>query len=111
MDKQERENYIIERIEKICKDKNLSRYRLSKQAGISQSSISNLLNRKNTPSISTLEKICNGLGITLAQFFSYDNLCPDLSNEQKNWLALHNELTEIERLKVEAYIKGMLSNR
>ena len=84
---------------------------MAKQSGLSQSSISNLLNRRNTPSISTLEKICNGLGITLAQFFSYDDPYPDLSNEQKHWLALHNELTEIEKLKVEAYIKGMLDNR
>lgn len=111
MDKQERENYIIERVERIREDKKLSRYRMSKQAGLSQSSISNLLNRKNTPSIATLEKICNGLNITLAQFFSYDEEYPNLSDEQKAWLDMHNQLTEEERLRVEAYIQGILSTR
>ena len=43
----------------------MSRYRLAQKSGIAQSSISTLLNRKSVPTIQTLEKICDGFGITL----------------------------------------------
>lgn len=66
------ENYIIDRIEKLCEEKQISRYRLDQKAGIAQSSISTLLNRESIPTIQILEKICVGLDITLAQFFARD---------------------------------------
>lgn len=69
------ENYIIDRIEQLCEQKQMSRYRLAQKSGISQSSISTLLNRQSVPTIQTLEKICKGLDMTLAQFFSEDENC------------------------------------
>lgn len=60
------ENYIIARIEQLCKKKGISRYRLAQESAYAQSSISTLLNRKSVPTIQTLEKICEGLDITLA---------------------------------------------
>ena len=88
------ENYIIDRIEKLCEEKQISRYRLAQKAGIAQSSISTLLNRKSIPTIQTLEKICMGLDITLAQFFAGDNMTPDLTEEQKELLAIWNDMDE-----------------
>ena len=70
------ENYIIDRIEQLCEQKQMSRYRLAQKSGISQSSISTLLNRQSVPTIQTLEKICKGLDMTLAQFFSEDDELP-----------------------------------
>ena len=52
------ENYIIERIEQLCEQKHISRYRLAQRSGIAQSSLSTLLNRKSVPTFQTLEKIC-----------------------------------------------------
>lgn len=72
-----------------------SEYRLAKEAGLSQSTISNLFRRHNAPSIATLESICNAFGITLAQFFSDGNSCVVLTEEQKylfdRWIALTEE--------------------
>lgn len=109
MKQQEQSNYIVNKIERIRKEKKLSQYRLAQRAEISQSSISNLLRRRNVPSIITLDKICNGLDITLAQFFSYEDEPPNLTTEQKDWLNLRSQLTETEKLIVEAFIQGMLS--
>lgn len=109
MEQQKVNDYIIERIERLRKDKKLSRYRLAQRAELSQSSISNLLRRRNVPSIITLDKICNGLDITLAQFFSYEDEPPNLTTDQKDWLNLRSQLTETEKLIVEAFIQGMLS--
>ena len=64
----------------------MSMYALSKRSGISQSSLSNLMKRGSTPSFFTLDKICDGLGITLAQFFSDEHEILDLTEEQKKVL-------------------------
>ena len=66
-------------------------YRLAKESGLSNSTIANIFRRNNAPSIVTLEAICGGFGITLAQFFA-DNDLVELNEEQRQlfdkWLAL-----------------------
>ena len=102
------ENYIITRIEQLCKRKNISRYRLSQESGIAQSSISTLLNRKSVPTIQTLEKICEGLDITLAQFFAGDDEFPDLTAEQKQLLDNWNKMDDHQKELVKAYMQGIV---
>lgn len=85
----------------------MSRYRLSQKSGISQSSISNLLNRKSLPTLITLDKICTGFEITLSQFFSQDDSIVDLSDEQKHILEEWSTLSDKERELVGAYIQGI----
>ena len=102
------ENYIIDRIEQLCEQKQMSRYRLAQKSGISQSSISTLLNRQSVPTIQTLEKICKGLDMTLAQFFSEDDELPNLTEEQKRLLTTWNAMNEQEKALVEAYMQGII---
>lgn len=102
------ENYIIDRIEQLCEQKQMSRYRLAQKSGISQSSISTLLNRQSVPTIQTLEKICKGLDMTLAQFFSEDDELPNLTEEQKRFLTTWNAMNKQEKALVEAYMQGIV---
>lgn len=102
------ENYIIDRIEQLCEQKQMSRYRLAQKSGISQSSISTLLNRQSVPTIQTLEKICKGLDMTLAQFFSEDDELPNLTEDQKRLLTTWNAMNEQEKALVEAYMQGIV---
>lgn len=102
------ENYIIARIEQLCEKKKISRYRLAQKSGIAQSSISTLLNRKSVPTIHTLEKICEGFDITLAQFFSSDEEIPDLTADQKQLLSDWNAMDEHQKELVKAYIQGII---
>lgn len=101
------ENYIIERIEALREKRQMSRYRLAQASGLPQSSVSNLLNRSNVPSIHTLEKICGGLGVTLAQFFAKDGKTLDLTEEQEKILTVWDGLSEEEKLRVYAFVQGM----
>ena len=80
------EKYITNRIKELCDKKQMTMYALSKKTGISQSSLSNLMKKGSTPTFYTLDKICDGLGITLSQFFSDDLKGLDLSYEQKKVL-------------------------
>ena len=91
----------------MCEKKHISRYRLAQKSGIAQSSISTLLNRKSVPTIQTLEKICEGLDMTLAQFFAGDDKLPDLTEEQKSLLEEWNAMDEQQRQLVKAYMQGI----
>lgn len=91
-----KENYIVERILQLCEEKNMSQYEVAKRAGMTQSSMSNLMNRGSKPRVDTLEKICQGFGISLAQFFAPGKY-PDLTEEQRNVLREWDTLSEKEK--------------
>ena len=71
-----------ERIRSLMQERGWSEYRLAIASGLSQSTVANIFNRNTTPSVTTLESICNGFGITLSQFFSESNLV-ELTADQK----------------------------
>lgn len=83
-----------ERIKQIMKVRGWSEYRLAKESGVPQSTISNIFNRNYQPSIASLELICKSFGITLAQFFADENFV-ELTDEQyqffQRWAALKPE--------------------
>lgn len=85
---------ILERLSGIIKERGWTRYRLSKESGLSESTITNIFNRGNTPTVATLEIICNCLGITLAQFFTDGEtveLTPELKELFDEWTRLNAE--------------------
>lgn len=59
----------LERIKELLNKRGWSMYQLAKMSEIPQSTLSNLFARSNSPTISTLEKICQAFGITLEEFF------------------------------------------
>lgn len=83
----------LERIKKLLCDREWSMYKLSKLSGVSQSTLSNMFNRNNDPSISTLEDICKAFGITLSQFFADEGEMVTLSKEQTEMLEKWSTLT------------------
>lgn len=89
----------------------MSQYELAKRAGMTQSSISSLLNEGNMPKVSTLEKVCKGFGITLAQFFTIDGNIPDLSEEQLRVLNTWEKLSAKEKTAVEKIVSSILEMR
>ena len=59
-----------ERIKELLKQRGWSAYKLSKQSGLAESTVNNILKRNTVPSVTTLEAICGGFGMTIAQFFA-----------------------------------------
>ena len=66
------EDFVIRRIDELCKVNGLSRYRLGQLTGIAQSSLSTMMNGKTLPSLGTLDRLCEGLGISIFDFFNFD---------------------------------------
>ena len=55
----------------FMQEKHMTAYALCKKSGISQSTLSNTINRNNVPSLLTLKKICTALDIKLSEFMRY----------------------------------------
>lgn len=60
---------IAEGIQKIISEKNITMYKLAKETGLGQSTISNLIHHKSMPSVYTLECICQRFNLKLSDFF------------------------------------------
>lgn len=88
---------VIERIDELCKQHNISKYRLSQITGISQSAFSKMARQQSTLSLETLQRICDAFGISMAQFFSESEEYPDLTAKQKQLLHFWNLLNEKKR--------------
>ena len=75
---------VKERILELCQEKNISINKLSKlstMSGVTQSTVNNIVSGRNrSATISTIKKLCDGLGITVEQFFDSD-LFRDLDQE------------------------------
>lgn len=84
----------LERLQQLLKDRGWTEYRLSKECGLSQSTIGNIYRRNTTPSIDTLEIICKAFGITLSQFFAETDMVemtPELKALFDGWVSLTTE--------------------
>ena len=56
----------------------------------------------------TLEKICDGFGITLSQFFAEDEKVLDLTKDQEELLKDWNLMDGRQQELVKAYIQGII---
>lgn len=64
---------VKQRILGLCTQRQITINKLSIICGITQSSLNNIVNGASLdPKISTIKKVCDGLEITLAQFFDCD---------------------------------------
>lgn len=64
---------ISKRVINLCKHRNISINKLATQSYLTQSTVQSLINGDSqNPKMMTLVHICNGLGITLSQFFDDD---------------------------------------
>ena len=61
---------VRERILELCRERDISINRLSSMSGVTQSTVNNIVSGRNR--ISTIKKLCDGLGITIEEFFHSD---------------------------------------
>ena len=85
---------VLERITYYRTQKGWTEYQLAEKSGLTQSTISSWYLKHMTPSISSLEKICQAFEITLSQFFSTEENSFSLTSVQKELLEASGRLTE-----------------
>ena len=61
------------RILELCRERDISINKLSNLSGVTQSTVNNIVSgRNNSATISTIKKLCDGLEITIEEFFNSD---------------------------------------
>ena len=69
---------VIFRILELCRQNDITLNKLSTICGITQSTLNNIVSgRNNSTTVSTIKKICDGLEITILDFFTsplFENL-------------------------------------
>lgn len=98
---------VLMKIKKLQYERGWTDYKLAKEAGLQQSTISSMFRKNNAPTLSTLEAICNAFGITLSQFFADGNVPIDLTQEQRSMLENWNMLSEEQKRALFALMKSM----
>lgn len=96
------------KISSVMKDNNISIYKLSKLSGLSQTGIKYFLSGEKSPTIDTLEKICNALKIDIESLFNQSN---EISMNDKHILKLYDRAnTQAKETAVFALEKGQPKN-
>lgn len=89
---------ILDKIVKMREARGWSEYQLSVEAGMLQSTISGWYTKGKSPTVPSLQKICDAFGITLSQLFSEEGEAVMLTEKQKelldNWIHLESNQQE-----------------
>ena len=99
---------ILEKIDKLRIEKGWTLYKLAEESEITQSTLSNMFIRKTQPSIATLTNICNGLNISLSEFFAEESSNP--STEESLMLNDYRKLSNKHKISVNNLIKNLSNN-
>lgn len=83
---------IIAKLNRLRLERNMSVYRLAELSGLNQSTLANTFSRGIVPSIQNLEIICQTLGLTLAQFFTEDELVLRVTPEEALFFSEYKKL-------------------
>ena len=64
---------VKQRILNLCRDRGISVNKLCTMSGVTQSTLNNLISgRNNSMTVATVKKLCDGLEISIIEFFDSD---------------------------------------
>ena len=98
-----------ERLRQLLQERGITTYKLSLLSGLSNTTLANVFKRNTVPSISTLQAICKGFGITLSQFFTEGEMV-ELTPELKEFFDCWVNLTAEQKSALLNLIKSMNKN-
>lgn len=102
---------VLGRIKELCASRSWTYYRLAKESGIPYSSLSTMLHKTYVPSVPSLMKLCDGFGITLAQFFSEEDEVAKLTKKQKDCLERWDKLDQYSQELALVYMEGLIDRQ
>ena len=102
---------VGERLKELMEARGLNMHALAKRSGLSWNTIKNFYTRKSIPTVTTISMLCDGLGITLAQFFDVDGDSVHLTAEQQHMLNRWDALTDREKQVIDGMMDIALEKR
>lgn len=70
-----------------------------------------MLHKTYVPIVPLLMKICNGFGITIAQFFTEEDETARLTADQRQCLDIWNKLDDVGKELATVYMQGMVDHQ
>ena len=83
---------ILQKLDKLRKEKDFSIFKLTELAGLSENTIYNWYNKGSQPTIEALKAVCDALDVSLSCFFA-ENINESISAQEEEFLALFRTLT------------------
>lgn len=102
---------VGERLKELMDERGLNMHSLAKKSGLSWNTIKNFYSRKTKPTVTTISMLCDGLGITLAQFFDVDGETVHLTAEQQRVINRWDALTDREKEVIDGMMDIALDGR
>lgn len=102
---------VIGRINDLCKARSWTYYRLAKESGIPYSTLNTMLHKTYVPTVPSLMKLCDGFGISIAEFFSEHDETILLSKKQKECLAHWDRLDSRSQELALAYMEALAARQ
>ena len=98
---------VLSKIAMLRERRNWTIWKLSEESGVDQSTISAWYKKGRSPSVSSLEKICDAFNITMSQFFAESGTAIELMTSQQEMLENWNALSKKQQLIILELIKTM----
>ena len=84
---------LATRINPLRTEQNLSTRDLAKKSGISKSQLADIILGNKIPTVYTLHLICTALGISLSDFFNFDDSIIRLRSKEAIFIKIYLELS------------------
>ena len=91
-------NEVLNTITELCEARGWNIAKLSRESGVSDSTIRSWYKRENIPSLPTLEPVCRALGTSVAEILGLDDEPVNITSDQKLLLYKWGILSEGARI-------------
>ena len=88
---------ILQKLDKLRKEKGISIFKLTELAGLSENTIYNWYNKGSQPSLEALQAVCDVLNISLSCFFA-ENINESISAQEEELLTLFRSLDSAQKV-------------
>ncbi len=99
------------RLQQLMDERGLTMYSLAKKSDLSWNTIKNFYAHQSKPTVTTLSMLCEGLGISLAQFFEEDERTVHLTAEQQHLINRWDKLSDHEKQTFSDMLNLILDQR
>lgn len=101
---------MYERFEQLLQKHGVTPYKVSKEAGVTQTSLSNWKSGRNMPSVKTLQKIADYFGVSIGYLTGIESEEPNAVDKENNPIVLDDEALELlEELKERPEMRTLFS--
>ena len=105
---------VLDRIESLASDNDMTIYELARNAGVPNSTLYNAFERRTMPRIDTVDKICEALDITMSDFFLFSEHIGAgnyMSEDEIELIEMNRSLTRRNREHLLVYAQALMDGQ